>query len=630
MVFTYFKRAKFYLNEFTRINFYLALYLASDIEEDVDEYKYEIFPWALGGRWRSKFNGFLRKRDALLKRIGYRAIVSRKCCEEVMSLMPENPAWKRERSEDHGGATRAYLISKSRRNYSNRVDASNPSGASHVAADDAELNLPRGPHENPRPCPLCLVNRAHPRANAGASDCRQLQQPAHHQLHQATPINQFNPCIIRNYNSSTSSTSSTSTATSSSSAADQQPGVESDDANNVETSFYAPSAPPPSLVAQRKKSAISASACAEPSATATTTTTSTTTATVAAAAAAAKPAINTARKHLKPSVDNNTHNNHTGAENVKTANHVDIHCEGTSSNTEAVKCTVDVSKLPSANKFAKIRLSLIEYDHASATTTSATAAVEQQQLVDLNNNQICSTTARSDPSAATTTTTTNGGGLVVSDANFMFKNTSIHNYQHLLAAANEPQPELAGGACREEKPFASEASCDGGAEASLAVAQADENDDEVFASVYEAKPTMVNAPIKSSQLQQQQQQQHSSSYKSSKQQESTSSTRYNAIRKSYSHQKKQRSTAVTAASNVIDTTVHITANHGVLKSKQCIASLSVTAGQALGKKPSYSASSSSTTSFAVTLTTTSDNENKFADQHSHDRFASNENILFEK
>ena len=94
MVFTYFKRAKFYLNEYNRLNFYLALYLASDIEEDVDEYKYEIFPWALGARWRQKFSKFLRQRDGLLRRIGYRAIVSRKCCEEVMSLVPDHGIWQ--------------------------------------------------------------------------------------------------------------------------------------------------------------------------------------------------------------------------------------------------------------------------------------------------------------------------------------------------------------------------------------------------------------------------------------------------------------------------------------------------------------------------------------------------------
>lgn len=116
MVFTYFIRAHYYTEQyFEPLNFYLALYLASDIEEDVDEYKYEIFPWALGSKWRSKFSSFLRKRDEFLLRIGYRAIVSRKCCDEVMSIFPDHYLWKRERNEDHGGATRGYLINRSRR-----------------------------------------------------------------------------------------------------------------------------------------------------------------------------------------------------------------------------------------------------------------------------------------------------------------------------------------------------------------------------------------------------------------------------------------------------------------------------------------------------------------------------------
>ncbi|CAF0810696.1 unnamed protein product [Brachionus calyciflorus] len=149
MVFTYFKRAKFTCEEFTVLNFYLGLYLASDVEEDIDEYKYEIFPWALGPKWRSKFSYFLRKRDALLKRIGYRAIVSRKCCDEVMSFVADHYAWKRERSEDHGGATRAYLITKGRRMLSNRSQV-----------DDDDLNLPRGPQELPRPCPLCFLSKS--------------------------------------------------------------------------------------------------------------------------------------------------------------------------------------------------------------------------------------------------------------------------------------------------------------------------------------------------------------------------------------------------------------------------------------------------------------------------------------
>ncbi|XP_033062862.1 speedy protein C isoform X1 [Trachypithecus francoisi] len=129
MVLVYFQRAHLKLSEYTHSSLFLALYLANDMEEDLEGPKCEIFPWALGKDWCLQVGKFLHQRDKLWARMGFRAVVSRQCCEEVMAKEPFHWAWTRDRRPHHGGVQRV--------------------------CPQVPVHLPRGPGLSPPHCSRC-------------------------------------------------------------------------------------------------------------------------------------------------------------------------------------------------------------------------------------------------------------------------------------------------------------------------------------------------------------------------------------------------------------------------------------------------------------------------------------------
>ncbi|XP_062951239.1 speedy protein C [Cynocephalus volans] len=150
MALVYFWRARLKLSEYTHSNLFLALYLANDMEEDMEEPKYEIFPWALGKDWCSRVGKFLHQRDELWARMGFRAVVSRQCCEEVMAKEPSHWAWTRKRRPHHGGVQRGW--------------------------PQAAVPLPRGPGHSPPHCSHCGLSQ-------------------HHSCHRSVPVSSNHPSL---------------------------------------------------------------------------------------------------------------------------------------------------------------------------------------------------------------------------------------------------------------------------------------------------------------------------------------------------------------------------------------------------------------------------------------------------
>jgi len=105
-VLVYFKRAGLDIGEYTEENFWRCLYLAHDQEEDEEELKWELLAWAMGDTWKKDIKAFLSTKDVIWKRMEFRSVVSRKQCEQIMSMSGHSGVWTRFRHKSHSGALR--------------------------------------------------------------------------------------------------------------------------------------------------------------------------------------------------------------------------------------------------------------------------------------------------------------------------------------------------------------------------------------------------------------------------------------------------------------------------------------------------------------------------------------------
>ncbi|XP_060029273.1 speedy protein E4-like [Erinaceus europaeus] len=97
MVIAYFSRFGLFSWQIRRIHFFLALYLANDMEEDEPAPKQAIFSFLYGSD-RTQRPQFHRLRFRLVRTMGWRARVSRQECEEIQAYNPDLWVWGRDRT----------------------------------------------------------------------------------------------------------------------------------------------------------------------------------------------------------------------------------------------------------------------------------------------------------------------------------------------------------------------------------------------------------------------------------------------------------------------------------------------------------------------------------------------------
>uniref|UniRef100_G1PLS5 Speedy/RINGO cell cycle regulator family member E4 n=1 Tax=Myotis lucifugus TaxID=59463 RepID=G1PLS5_MYOLU len=98
MVIAYFSRAGLFSWQYQRLHFFLALYLALDMEENYHAPKQAILSFLYGENNCSQRPLFHKLRFQFFRSMGWRARVTREECEEIQAFDPELWVWKRDRA----------------------------------------------------------------------------------------------------------------------------------------------------------------------------------------------------------------------------------------------------------------------------------------------------------------------------------------------------------------------------------------------------------------------------------------------------------------------------------------------------------------------------------------------------
>ncbi|XP_053780437.1 putative speedy protein-like protein 3 [Desmodus rotundus] len=98
MVVEYFGRVQLPGHLYNRIHFFLALYIASDMEEDSPTSKRSIFQFLLGKEhWPELYKEFQKLKMEFFHAMEYQARVTQELCEEIQAQKPHHWVWRRKR-----------------------------------------------------------------------------------------------------------------------------------------------------------------------------------------------------------------------------------------------------------------------------------------------------------------------------------------------------------------------------------------------------------------------------------------------------------------------------------------------------------------------------------------------------